>query len=89
MLQKNPALKKKIIAGLTYQAENDFFKTKYATKQKWHDMPALECRINEPSVGAMRIAFARRNDEIHVLFGSTTLLKKSFTQELETFLKGE
>lgn len=85
MLQKNPALKKKIIEGLTYQVENDFFKTKYATRRKWHDMPVLECRINDLSVGAVRIAFARRNDEIHVLFGSTTLLKNPLPRNLRRF----
>ncbi|TGY65104.1 hypothetical protein [Dubosiella muris] len=87
MLQKNPSLQSKIVETLRRQAENDFFKSKYATRKRWHDLPVFECRVNDPSVGAVRIAFARQGERLFVLYGSTTLLKKSFTQELESFLK--
>lgn len=89
LLQKNPTLEKKIREGLSRQAENSFFKTKMATRKKWHGQTVYECRINDPALGAVRIAFTKNENEIHVVYGSTTLLKKAFTQELEKFLKEE
>ncbi|EOS61959.1 hypothetical protein C815_00282 [Firmicutes bacterium M10-2] len=87
LLQKNPTLKQKICEGLERQAENNFFKTKIATRKKWHNQTVYECRVNDQSLGAVRIAFTRKENVIHVLYGSTTLLKKAFSQELEKFLK--
>ncbi len=87
LLAKNPQLKSKIIDTITYQAENDFFKCKLASRSKYQGMSLLECRVNDPSVGALRVAFGRKDNEIIVVYATTTILKKDFSQELASFLK--
>lgn len=86
MLARNPALEDKIIQGLKYQKQNGWFKIKLAARKKYHDLPVYEFRLNDPSVKALRIAFTKTDQEIHVLYASTTLLKKAFTKELEALL---
>lgn len=88
-LTKQPALKDKISLALYRQQENGFFKTKSASRLKWHGFPVYEIRINDPSVKALRAAFIVSNQEIHVVYLTTTLLKKDFTKEMDTFLKEE
>lgn len=88
LLQKHDTLASSVTETIMRQAENDFFKTKYASRTRRHGLPVLECRVNDPSAGAVRAAFTREGDRICVLYLTRTLLKKAFTQELETFLKG-
>lgn len=88
-LAKQPNLKQKIEQALFYQQENNFFKTKSASRLKWHGMPVSEIRVNDPSVKALRAAFVRAEDGIHVVYLTTTLLKKDFTKEMDAFLKEE
>ena len=88
-LQKNPALTSKTADVLSRQGENGFYHAKLASRKKWQDLPVLECRINDPAVKACRAAFAVKDSTIYVLYLSGTLLKKEFTQEMDSFLKGE
>ncbi|WP_297567453.1 hypothetical protein [uncultured Faecalibaculum sp.] len=88
LMQKHASLQDSVEQTISRQAENDFFKTKYATRNKWKGLPVLECRVNDPAAGAVRAAFTRQGNEIQVVFLTRTLLKKDFTQELESFLKG-
>lgn len=88
-LQKNPALTSKIADVLSRQGENGFYHAKLASRKKWQHLPVLECRINDSAVKACRAAFAVKDSTIYVLYLSGTLLKKEFTQEMDSFLKGE
>lgn len=85
-LARNPVLEDRIIQSLRFQQENDWFKVKPASRKKHHDLPVYEFRLNDPSVKALRIAFTRTEEEIHVVYASTTLLKKAFVKELEAVL---
>ncbi len=87
LLAKNSQIKARIIETITRQAENDFFKCKLASRRKWKSLSLLECRVNDPSVGALRVAFARDGQTIYVVYTTTTLLKKDFSSELDGFLK--
>lgn len=88
VLKKNPSLEKKIAQVIENQKENSFFKTKAASDLKWNGLKVLECRVNDPSVGAIRCAFTVDPDGgIDVVYLSSTLLKKDFTAELNRFLK--
>lgn len=87
LLAKNPQLKSRIIDTITYQAENDFFKCKLASRRKYQSLSLLECRVNDPSVGALRVAFGRKGNKIIVIYATTTILKKDFSQEIDSFLK--
>ena len=88
LLQKHNTLELSVSDTITRQADHDFFKTKYASRQKWNGLPILECRVNDPSAGSVRVAFTREGTRICVIYLTRTLLKKAFTQELESFLKG-
>ncbi len=46
-----------------------------------------ECRVNEKSVGSVRVAFAVHEGSATVLFISSELQKRAFTAELERFLE--
>lgn len=88
-LARQPGLKEKIEQALLYQQEKNFFKTKSASRIKWHGQPVYEIRVNDPSVKALRAAFTRSDGEIHVVYLTTTLLKKDFTKEMDGFLREE
>lgn len=88
ILSRHETLESSVRETMIRQAENGFFKTKYATRIRWRGFPVLECRVNDPSAGAVRAAFTREGNRICVLYLTRTLVKKAFTQELETFLKG-
>lgn len=86
-LAKNPTLKKRIEETLLYQAENDWFKCKSASKIHYQSNPVYECRVNSPQTGSVRIAFVAGKDLVQVLYISKTLLKKDFTTEINAFLR--
>ncbi|MEY8309073.1 hypothetical protein AAK899_06100 [Erysipelotrichaceae bacterium 51-3] len=87
LLAKNPQIKSRMIETITRQAENDFFKCKLASRRKWQGISLLECRVNDPSVGALRVAFGCKDQTIYIVYATTTILKKDFSQELDSFLK--
>ncbi len=86
LLRKHPELKKRIIQTIESQIQNGFFKSKFATSIRWNNSPIWECRVNEKTVGSVRVAFSVYKDSIKVLYISSTLQKKAFTTELNQFL---
>lgn len=66
---------------------NGLFKSKFATNARWHGLPIWECRVNEKSVGSVRVAFAVQGESATVLFVSPELQKRAFAAELERFLE--
>ena len=85
--KKHPHLRDEITRTLITQMNNDLFKCKFATNLRWHGLPIYECRVNEKSLGAVRVAFAVNSKNAVVLFASKTTQKRAFTAELEAFLR--
>lgn len=86
MLRKHTALKARIEETITAQLENGLFKSKFATSKRWEGSPIWECRVNEKSVGSVRVAFSVSGESVTVIYLSKTLQKQAFTTELERFL---
>lgn len=86
MLRKHAALKTRIEETVTTQLANGLFKSKFATSKRWNGSPIWECRVNEKSVGSVRIAFSVSGETVTVIYLSKTLQKQAFTAELERFL---
>lgn len=87
--RKHPELKGAIAHTVSTQVANGLFKSKFATTLRWHGHPVLECRVNERSAGAVRVAFALEDGAPVVLFVSGTLQKRAFGTELDRFLRKE
>lgn len=85
--RKHPQLEEAIKHTVSAQIENGLFKCKFATAVRWSGAPILECRVNEKSVGAVRVAFAIKDGICTILYISGTVQKKAFTAELERFLR--
>lgn len=85
--RKHPKLEDAIERTINAQIENGLFRCKFATSLRWHGVPVYECRVNERSVGAVRVAFAFANGACTVLFISSDLQKRIFTAELERSLR--
>lgn len=85
--RKHPDLKQAIARTIADQIENGLFKCKFATTLRWRGAPVRECRVNERSVGAVRVAFTAEGRTCTVLFISSTLQKRAFTAELERSLR--
>ena len=88
MLEKHPSLKARIVQAIEVQSVNGMFKSKFASKSRWHGLPIRECRVNDKSAGSVRVAFAVDKANAEVLYISGTIRKQAFTAELERFLKG-
>lgn len=88
MLDKHPSLKARIVQAIEVQSANGMFKSKFASKSRWHGLPIRECRVNDKGAGSVRVAFAVDKDNTEVLYISGTIQKQAFTAELERFLKG-
>lgn len=87
MLRKHPHLRVRIQQAIEGQLANGLFKSKFATSIRWQGLPIWECRVNERSVGSVRVAFTVRDGHATVLFISSELQKRAFTAELERFLE--
>lgn len=87
MLRKHPHLQERIEQTIACQMGNSLFRSKFATNMRWHGAPIWECRVNERSVGSVRIAFSVQDRHITVLFISSELHKRAFTTALEHFLE--
>lgn len=87
MLRKHPHLQARIQRTIEGQLVNGLFKSKFATSIRWQGLPVWECRVNEKSVGSVRVAFAVQDGHATVLFISSQLQKRAFTVELEHFLE--
>lgn len=85
-LRKHATLKARIEKTITTQLENGLFKSKFATSKRWKGSPIWECRINEKSVGSVRVAFSITGENVTIIYLSKTLQKQAFTTELERFL---
>lgn len=87
MLRKHPHLQARIAQTVEGQLTHGLFKSKFATNARWQGSPVWECRVNEKSVGSVRVAFAVHEGSATVLFISPELQKRAFTAELERFLE--
>ena len=87
LLRKHPHLMSRIEQTVASQMANGLFKSKFATNARWHGLPIWECRVNEKSVGSVRVAFAVQGESATVLFVSPELQKRAFAAELERFLE--
>ena len=81
LLRKHPQLEERVQRTVLGQLDAGLFKSKFATSVRWHGLPLWECRVNEKSIGAVRVAYAAT-----VVYLSPTLQKRAFTAELERFL---
>ena len=86
LLRKHPQLEERVQRTVLGQLDAGLFKSKFATSVRWHGLPLWECRVNEKSIGAVRVAFAAQGDAATVVYLSPTLQKRAFTAELERFL---
>ena len=86
LLRKHPQLEERVQRTVLGQLDAGLFKSKFATSVRWHGLPLWECRVNEKSIGAVRVAFAVQGDATTVVYLSPTLQKRAFTAELERFL---
>lgn len=86
LLRKYPQLKSSITHAIITQLENNLFKSKFATKNRWHGLPIRECRVNANEPGAVRVAFVIDGNTTTVIYLSRTLQKRAFTTELDRFL---
>lgn len=86
LLRKHPSLEERVRRTVLGQLDAGMFKSKFATSVRWHGLPLWECRVNEKSVGAVRVAFAVQGETATIVYLSPTLQKKAFTTELERFL---
>ena len=86
LLRKHPQLEERVQRTVLGQLDAGLFKSKFATSVRWHGLPLWECRVNEKSSGAVRVAFAAQRDAATVVYLSPTLQKRAFTAELERFL---
>lgn len=87
MLRKHPHLQARIAQTVEGQLSHGLFRSKFATNMRWQGSPVWECRVNEKSVGSVRVAFAVHEGSATVLFISPELQKRAFTAELERFLE--
>lgn len=87
MLRKHPHLQARIQQTIEGQLMNGLFKSKFATNVRWRGAPIWECRVNERSVGSVRVAFAVQDGRATVLYISPELQKRAFAVELERFLE--
>lgn len=85
--RKHPLLRAAVERTVATQLAHGLFKSKFATSLRWRDQGIYECRVNEKSVGSVRVAFAVREGRATVLYVSRTLQKRAFTTELERFLR--
>ena len=87
VLRKHPQLESRIRQTVASQLANGLFKSKFATAARWRGLHLWECRVNEQSVGSVRVAFAAEGNRATVVYISQTLQKKAFAAELERFLE--
>ena len=86
-LRKHPGLEGRIRRTVANQLANGLFKSKFATAARWRGLHLWECRVNERSVGSVRVAFAAEGNRATVVYISQTLQKKAFAAELDRFLE--
>ena len=87
VLRKHPQLAGRIRQTVASQLANGLFKSKFATTVRWNGRHLWECRVNERSVGSVRVAFAAEGNRATVVYISQTLQKKAFAAELDRFLE--
>lgn len=87
LLKKHPALASAIRRAIGDQIANGLFKCKFATSIRLDGRAIYECRVNERSIGAVRVAFTMAGDTVKVIFISKDIQKRTFTANLESFLR--
>ncbi|WP_421016961.1 hypothetical protein [Furfurilactobacillus cerevisiae] len=76
-----------ILEAVDEQINSGMSKTKIAAHERINGRSIHEFRLNLGTIGSARVAFYVNNQLATVLFVSTDLQKRTFTDELERFLK--